>query len=359
MSEPAGPTAAATAGNGTGAGSSSRPLVVDAQVQLGSELAIPRAFLEYQAANVQHRLASYGHRMRPVRTLDHILALHQDDEADKLVAEMDEAGVDQAFLIVPDFSEVAQCRLSRPELAAWHDRVARRHPGRFHVFWGVDPRAGQDGIDLFERCVTEYGFAGLKLYPLCGYSPSDPRLDPYFEICAHYGLPVLTHTGPGWGPLDFSYGSPLLVDRAARDFPQVDFILGHGGVTHVDEATYLCAHRPNVHLDISQFHSVLAADGWQVHLNRLLRTGICHKILFGTCWPSYRLSESLSGLVGAFAQGSPAVAGLREPERRLLMSGNSLRLTGRRKSTGSASGEPHRTSPQPHDGATTHRGGQI
>ncbi|MFH8619264.1 amidohydrolase family protein [Streptomyces sp. NPDC017979] len=302
------------------------PPVVDAQVQLGSQLAIPRAFLEYQADNAHHRMNAYGHPVRRGRMLDRVLSVHQDDDADRLVAEMDEAGVDQAFLVIPDYSHVARCALTQAELARHVDKVSRRHEGRFKVFWGVDPRGGQDGIDLFERCVTEYGFAGLKLYPLCGYSPSDRRLYPYFEICRLHGLPVLSHTGPGWGQLEFEYGAPLLLDAAARDFPQVNFILGHGGVTHVEEATYMCAHRPNTYLDISQFHSVLAADGWQAHLNRLFRLGISHKILFGTCWPSYRLSESLPGLVGAFAKGRPAVAGLKESDRRMIMGGNSLRL---------------------------------
>ncbi|MFJ5224060.1 amidohydrolase family protein [Streptomyces sp. NPDC088400] len=307
----------------------SPPPVVDAQVQLGSQLAIPRDFLEYQADNAHHRMTSYGHSVRRERMLDRVLSVHQDDDADRLVAEMDEAGVDQAFLVIPDYSHVARCALTPPELAGHIDKVSRRHAGRFKVFWGVDPRGGQDGIDLFERCVTEYGFAGLKLYPLCGYSPSDRRLYPYFEVCALHGLPVLSHTGPGWGRLEFEYGTPLLLDTAARDFPQVNFILGHGGVTHVEEATYMCSHRPNVYLDISQFHSVLAADGRQAHLNRLFRLGISHKILFGTCWPSYRLSESLTGLVSDFAEGQPAVAGLREPDRRMIMGGNSLRLVAR------------------------------
>ncbi|GHF52382.1 amidohydrolase [Streptomyces mashuensis] len=312
----------------SGPGGAPVPHLVDAQVNLASELAIPRAFIEHQAVNAHHRLAAYGHPVRRERMVEQTLALYQDDDGDRLVEEMDAAGVRQAFLLAADFSHAARCALSPPELAALHDRVNRRHPGRFHVFWGVDPRAGQDGVDLFEKCVADYGFAGLKLYPLCGYSPSDPRLYPYFEICAERGLPVISHTGPGWGPLDFSYGEPLLVDRAARDFPGVNFVLGHGGVTHVDEATYLCAHRPNVYLDISQFHGVLSADGWQAHLNRLFLMGIEHKILFGTCWPSYRMSHSLAGLVRDFAPGSPVFAGVRESARRMVMGGNALRLVG-------------------------------
>lgn len=306
--------------------SGGRPPIIDAQTGLASELAVPRAFIDYQAANVHHRLTAYGHPAKLTRITDQVASLYQDDHADQLVAEMDAAGVDQAFLIAADYSHAAACALSPPDLAELHHQVTCRHPGRFKVFWGVDPRSGQDGLDLLERCVRSYGFAGMKLYPLCGYSPSDRRLYPYFELCRQYGLPVLSHTGPGWGPLDFSYGEPLLLDEAARDFPGVNFILGHGGVTHVDVAAYLCAHRPNVYLDISQFHAVLSADGWQRHLNRLFRTGIAHKILFGTCWPSYRQVESMAGLVKEFEPGAAAFAGVKASERRLIMGGNSSRL---------------------------------
>jgi uncharacterized protein len=148
--------------------------------------------------------------------------------------------------VAADYSHAARCALAPPELAALHHRVSLRHPGRFSVFWGVDPRSGQDGLDLFEKWVRQYGFAGLKLYLLCGYSPGDPRLYPYFERCAAWGPQVLSHTGPGWGPLDFFYGQPLLLDAAARDFPAVNFILGHGCDPHTCEAAHLCAHRPNV-----------------------------------------------------------------------------------------------------------------
>ncbi|MEO3780196.1 amidohydrolase family protein [Micromonospora sp. B11E3] len=302
-------------------------MIVDAHVTLASDRATPRDFLEAQAANVASRLAAYGVRDRYGAVLDQLLAGYQDHEGDRLVAELDEAGIDQAVLVAADYSRASRHAVAPEELARLHRRVCSRHPGRFRVMWGVDPRAGTEGVALFERCVTEYGFAGMKLYPLTGYSPSDRRLYPYFEVCTARGLPVLTHTGPGWGPLDFTLGRPLLVDDAARDFPTVNFILGHGGVTHVDEASYLCAHRPNVHLDISQFPSMLSADGWAAHLNRLFHTGINHKILFGTCWPSFRLSASLTTVVDEFT-GEAVLAGVKRRERQMIMSGNALRLFG-------------------------------
>ncbi|MEV0328782.1 amidohydrolase family protein [Micromonospora echinospora] len=302
-------------------------MIVDGHVVLASDRVIPREYLEEQAANVHHRLAAHGRDVDRAAITERLLAIHSDHDGDRLVAELDAAGVAGAFLVAADFSHVSPRATPPDELARLHDRVCRRHPGRFRVFWGVDPRAGAAGPEEFERTVTEYGFAGLKLYPPAGYSPSDRRLYPYYEICAARGLPVLTHTGPGWAPLDFTYGPPLLVDQAARDFPQVNFVLGHGGVTHVEEASYLCAHRPNVHLDISQFPSMLSADGWVAHLNRLFRSGINHKIVFGTCWPSYRMSTTLPAVLAAFTSDG-VFSGVRPSHQRMIMGETLVRLAG-------------------------------
>lgn len=302
--------------------------IIDAHVNLGSDLAIPPQFIEEQATNVIHRLEAMGQKVSRQRIADRVHSLYQDHDGDRLVEEMDAAGVDRAVLIVPDFTHVAKCKVNAAELAEVHDRICRRHPGRFCVLWGVDPRDGADGIALFEKCLDEYGFNGMKLYPLNGYSPSDRRLYPCYEICAARGLPVLSHTGPGWQPLDFTYGQPLLIDQAARDFPTVNFIMGHGGVTHTDEATYLCGHRPNMFMDVSGFHAMLSPDGWQWHLNQLFRLGLNHKIVFGTSWPAFRMSASLGSLISEFKDGSTVFDGVKKSNRRLIMHGNILRLLG-------------------------------
>lgn len=299
--------------------------VFDAHVNVASTYTIPEEFMRGQAENAFARLQAMGQPVTKARLTDRVMAIYQDDLADRLVGEMDAAGIDRAILLAPDFTHVADCRLDPEGLAAHHDTIRRRHPGRFEVFMGVDPRNGPDGVALFERTITDYGFRGLKLYPLCGYSPSDRALYPYYEVCAQHRVPVLCHTGPGWQALDFSFGSPLLIDGAARDFPSVDFVLAHGGVTHVDEATYLCGFRPNVYMDISGFVAVIHPDGWAAHLNTIFRTGLNHKVVFGTSWPAFKMSTSLAGIMNEF-RGDVVFDGVRPKQRAMVMSGNIGRI---------------------------------
>lgn len=307
-----------------------RPLVYDGHCHVASTDFIPRRFIEDVAANVHRALDARGAAPSLTRLVDGYLAQHQDHDADRLVAEMDAAGIARSVLLVPDFSLRMDSELTLEEMARRHHAIRSRHPGRFWVFIGADPRHGPDGIKLFERCLDEYGFEGLKLYPPCGYSPSDPSLDPYYEICAARALPVFVHTGPSACSLDFEPAHPLLIDAAARAFPGVDFILGHGAVTYLDLCADLARHRPNLYLDLGGFSGGRYADGWPRHLNRAFRLGLDDKLLFGTDWPLGRMSGGLDQLVHEVVSGPEAFAGIRRRERDLILSGNLARLLARR-----------------------------
>jgi hypothetical protein len=263
---------------------------------------------------------------------DRILAMveeqHQDHHADRLVKEMDAAGVARAVLLIVDFGLVMESPATPEEMAVAHDAIRKRHPGRFHVFMGVDPRRGREGVELFERTVGEFGFEGLKLYPPCGFSPSDPALDPYYEICRDRGLPVFLHTGPTVRALDFQPAQPIEVDSAARRFPGVNFILGHGGVSHVPTCAYLAQYRENVYIDIGGFAGGLYVDTWQRHLHDLFRLNLNHKIVFGTDWPLNRMSGGLERLLTPFHAPDGLFSGVRARERKLVLAGNINRLLG-------------------------------
>lgn len=301
--------------------------IIDFHCHVASEMCFPKSFNDGVVENIAVALAAKG---LPVTT-EKVARMHSgildDPWCDRLVAEMDEAGISEAVLLVPDFTyALRDCTHTIEELVEHHRLVRDRHPGRFRVFAGVDPRWGADGIALFERTVTEYGFDGLKVYPPCGFTLSDPGLYPFYEICSEYGLPVLSHIGATSPVLDFEIALPIHVDRAARDFPRVDFVLAHGSVHYPDECAMLCNNRPNVYVDVSGYE---AAGG--AALNTLFRRGINHKVLFGTDWPVFRLQGRQVTFVerlkeeGAFPDTMP------ESDRALFFHGNAERLLGKKK----------------------------
>ncbi|MFO0562390.1 MAG: amidohydrolase family protein [Polyangiales bacterium] len=301
-----------------------RQPIIDAHCHVPSSRFIPRAFVEGAVRSQAAVLEAVGLRPSLSRMVDAQLAQLDDHQADGLVAAMDDAGIDHAFLLCPDFTyALGEPGRGIAEMLEAHAAIARRHPGRFSWFAGVDPRWGRDGVALFERCLRDLGAAGLKLYPPCGYSPSARALDPYYELCAAYGAPVMVHTGPTSAALGFAEAHPLQVDDAARRFPTVSFILAHAPVASGDVHVYLARFRANVYYDLSGFQSLLG-DG--AELCRLVPPALAHKALFGTDWPVFAKDASLAEGVSGFLS-SPALAALAEASRRqLVLAGNASRL---------------------------------
>ncbi|HHG86447.1 MAG TPA: amidohydrolase [Bacteroidetes bacterium] len=216
--------------------------------------------------------------------------LNGDSAATLLMAQMDAAGIDQCVLLIIDWWQTyPELPGSLAESYEHHRKIREAAPDRFIVFGGADPRSGQAGIDLFGRSVQEWGFGGLKIYPPCGYSPSDPGLFPYYEICGREKLPVMSHIGPSSPSLRTKFALPIEIDEAAWQFPQVNFILGHGAVTYPEDCSLLAAFRGNVYLDMSGFQT-LPEQEFETLIRRHLRKGLKKKLLFGTDWPIHFFS---------------------------------------------------------------------
>lgn len=301
--------------------------IIDIHCHIASEELIPRSFVNGAISNMVALLTAQG----IPATGEKIATLYrqklQDPLCDALVAEMDAAGIAKSILLVPDFTiALDDCPLTIAEAYERHRVVLARHPGRFEVFGGIDPRWGKDGIDLFERSLSEFGFRGLKLYPPCGFSPSDAALSPVYEICSRYGAPVVIHIGPTSPALSFTTTYPFLIDEAARAFPSVNFILAHGSVNFTEECAMLCAFRPNVFLDLSAFQTALRGDGDAAVVKAAVARGINHKIVFGTDWPVFRLQGDQQTFVDAIAGEDGALANLGANDRALILHGNAERL---------------------------------
>jgi len=284
--------------------------IIDGHCHVASTEFIPRSFIEGMIDNALGALSAQGIRAERRKLFDLYLAKMQDPYCDELAAEMAAAGIDKAVLLLPDLTyALRDTKLTIAEMFDRHREIMTRRPSTFLVFAGVDPRWGEDGVRLFERAVTEYGFHGLKLYPPCGYSPSDRCLYPFYEICAAQRLPVLTHIGATSPVLGFELARPILIDQATRDFPTVNFILAHGSTAYEEECAMLCAFRPNLYLDVSAFEARPADN-----LRSLFARGITHKIIFGTDWPLFRLQGDQRSFVEILLAEQGPLVGLRPRE---------------------------------------------
>lgn len=303
------------------------PTIIDAHCHIASEEHTPLSFIEGSVENMVAALSAQGVPVSAGKLLALFMNKMQDPLCDALVAEMQKAGIVRSVLLIADFTyALKDCKLTIAESFDRHREVLLRHPGKFEVFGGIDPRWGKDGVDLFERSLVEFGFSGFKMYPPCGFSPSDPALFPYYELCAEHHVPVLLHVGPTSPVLDFSVSSPFLLDTAARLFPTVNFILAHGAVSFVEECVMMCRFRPNVYLDISGYQAGLGYDPSASAVRSIVSLGINHKILFGTDFPVFRLQGDQKTFVDILTAENGPLSDLNEREMSLVLHRNIERL---------------------------------
>ena len=302
--------------------------IVDAHCHIASDELIPRSFVDGAISNILGKLIAQGIPATRERLANAYRRHLQDPQCDILVEEMDRAGIDKSILLAADFTyALKDCPLTIEETYERHRAVLARHPGRFIVFGGMDPRWGKDGLDLFERSLREFGFRGFKVYPPCGFSPSDAGLFPFYELCSHYRLPVVVHIGPTSPVLSFEPTHPFMLDSAARRFAGVNFIMAHGSVSFVEECTMMCAYRPNLYLDVSAFQvAVGTATVARRSVRELVSKGINHKILFGTDWPVFRLQGNQLTFVEELTAARGQLSDLCGPDRRLILHANAERL---------------------------------
>lgn len=267
-------------------------MIIDVHVHLPYNRIFPEAFID----NVSAKLTGNDPKKQAlIRKL--IKANLNDSDGKGLLSHMAAAGIDKSVLLIADFGvAMGEPELSVAEMHQLHHMVLRQHPDKFIVFGGVDPRRGRDGYDVFETAVKHYGFKGLKLYPPCGFELDDPRLYPLYELCSHYKIPVLSHTGPSFSSLRTERQYPDTALKVSSEFPDVDFILGHGGAVAWRSNISVARQRKNVYLEISTFQNTVRTPEELEERFRLFFEYIPEQILFGSDWPMFMMGSSLKSI---------------------------------------------------------------
>ena len=157
------------------------------------------------------------------------------------------------------------------------------------------------------------------------------------RFAADAGMPFQFHTGFGDSDIRLSDASPLHLEELLRtpEAMATQIVLIHGSYPYHEEAAYLAAARPTVHVDFSLFNifaPALIAD----RLLRLLELAPTAKILAGTdgfavpetFWFAATLTREAWGEVSGRMAALDADASWVEAATRLVFEENARRLYG-------------------------------
>jgi predicted TIM-barrel fold metal-dependent hydrolase len=186
--------------------------------------------------------------------------------------------------------------------------AVQKYPDRLIAYARMNPRYGDEAVELFDRAIRDYKMKGLKLHPV-GYvmHPTSEQTLNLIRHAAELNVPTLFHCG------DEEFTMPLQIAEAASMVPEAQIILGHmGGYFHVKDAIRVAKRHPNLILETSA-----------MPYPKLIKEAVdalgAERILFASdgpgCDPSIEVEKVRR-------------AGLTSEQEALIFSGNTERLLG-------------------------------
>lgn len=206
----------------------------------------------------------------------------------EIVADLDRLGVELAVITGRDCETTYGFPSNNPSVAEF----CQAYPQKFVGFWGIDPHKKMAAVREVEHVIRNLGMKGIALDPyLAHISPSEARFYPIYAKCCELGVPVfITMAPPPQVPgAILDYAAPRDVDKAARDFPELTFIMSHGGYPYVGEAIYTCLRNANVYMDISEYERAPMVNVYVDAMNRM----IGDKVVFASAHPFVELADAL------------------------------------------------------------------
>jgi len=182
-------------------------------------------------------------------------------------------------------------------------------------------------VELFEKCVNEWGAQGLKLYPTTGFFPADKAAYPLYERASAWKIPVFYHTGPEGLP----YTHPSVLLRVLVDFPDLTVIAAHLSNEFWRDLIALGKARDNVMCDISAKQIVARQNYGQFCyiLRKFLDEFGTERVMFGTDAPLLERAASSKEwvqIIKELPNKAPAQFRFTEEEVLALLEANARRL---------------------------------
>jgi hypothetical protein len=161
--------------------------------------------------------------------------------------------------------------------------IIEHNPVRFHLVANVNPAVHPRPAAEAARQLA-LGAVAVKVHPVHGaFRPDTSQMYDVYDLCAQRNVPVIVHTGPSIFPGSVAEaGDPKLLDKVTADFPNVLFVLAHGGRgSWYDDAATMALTRQNVWLDIAG----LPPKRLPQYYAAFDLAELARRWIFGTDWP--------------------------------------------------------------------------
>lgn len=204
-------------------------------------------------------------------------AIPDEVPVEKLLAHMDEAGVERTLLSAwwgPQGELISNASVAE---------AVQRHPDRFVGIASADISRPLEAVRTLRHYVRDYGFKGLRIVPwLWELPPDDRRYYPLYAACCELNVPFMTQIGYT-GPLCPSEpGRPIpYLERVLLEFPELTIVGGHVGFPWFDEVAALSGKFPNLYVDTSAY----VARRYPEALVAFMRGRGRERVMFGTNYP--------------------------------------------------------------------------
>ena len=201
-------------------------------------------------------------------------------EPEELIPEMDRLGVERAIIVMP---------ASAPTPRAL--RFVERHPERFSLGLGVDPRDLMKGLWELEALARDHPTACAKVIPFASdIAPSDALYYPLYAKCIELDLPLTINTGLPGPPVPGECQNPIHLDRVCFRFPDLKLCMAHGADPWWGIATRLMIKYANLHLMTSAY----SPKHFPPELIHFMNTRGKNKVIFASDHPALDLDRCVT-----------------------------------------------------------------
>jgi predicted TIM-barrel fold metal-dependent hydrolase len=208
-----------------------------------------------------------------------------DDPVGWAVKQMDRFNIERALIGVNAFSDM-------------HKIARDRFPDRFVFDVPLDPNGGMDEVRRLRRLTKEYDVRAASVFP-CGCNPQvsidDKRMYVAYAACIDLDIPIFVNVGVPGPRVPMDPQKVERVDEVCWFFPELKFVMRHGGEPWDELAVKLMLKYPNLYYSTSAF----APKHYPQSIVRYANTRGADKVMYAGYFP---MGLSLDRIFGDMRQ---------------------------------------------------------